>query len=121
MTVVGPLAVSSTLHVVISARWPMQRTLPLRNGNHYEILSPAADSLARKYPLAATLLLRAMIDFALKQNRSKRYRHAARHLAECGSLAGAIRDFGDFEPHDRYSARLKDAHGRKTAFWSLVS
>ena len=91
------------------------------NGDHYEILSPAADALAGKYPLAATLLLRAMIDFSLKQGRVKRYRHAARHLAECESLAATIRDFADFETHQQYSARLKSEHGRKSAFWSLVS
>ena len=91
------------------------------NGDHYEILSPAADALAGKHPLAATLLLRAMIDFALKHNRVKRYRHAARHVAECESLATAVGDFGNFELHKRYTARLKNEHGRKTSFWSLVS
>jgi hypothetical protein len=91
------------------------------NGDHYEILSPAADALAAKYPLAATLLLRAMIDFTLKQGRASRYRHAARHLAECASLASVIGDFGAVEPHARYSDRLKLEHGRKTSFWVLVS
>jgi uncharacterized protein DUF6880 len=91
------------------------------NGDNYEILSPAADALAGKYPLAATLLLRSMIDFALKQNRVKRYRHAARHLAECASLARAIGDFGAFESHERYTVRLKAEHGRKSSFWPLVS
>jgi uncharacterized protein DUF6880 len=62
-----------------------------------------------------------MIDFALKQNRVKRYRHAARHLAECASLARAIGDFGGFEPHERYTVRLKAEHGRKSSFWALVS
>jgi hypothetical protein len=38
------------------------------DGDHYEILSPAADALAAKHPLAAILLLRAMIEFALKEN-----------------------------------------------------
>ncbi|MGI8570939.1 MAG: DUF6880 family protein [Methylocella sp.] len=90
-------------------------------GNHYEILSPAADALAAKHPLAATLLLRAMIDFALKENRVKRYRHAARHLLECAGLAAAINDFGRVEPHDRYRARLKAEYGRRTSFWSLIS
>lgn len=90
------------------------------NGDHYEVLSPAADALAGKYPLAGTLLLRAMIDFALKHNRVKRYRHAARHLAECETLAATVGDFGNFEPHERYSARLKNEHGRKTAFWTLA-
>jgi hypothetical protein len=91
------------------------------NGDHYEVLSPAADALAGKHPLAATLLLRSMIDFALKRNRVKRYRHAARHLAECASLASAIGDFGDFESRDRYTVRLKAEHGRKSSFWALVS
>ena len=90
------------------------------NGDHYEILSPAADSLAAKYPLAATLLLRAMIDFSLKAGRATRYRHAARHLAECASLASAVGDFGTVEPHERYNNRLKQEHGRKTSFWALV-
>ena len=91
------------------------------DGDHYEILSPAADVLAAEHPLAATLLLRAMIEFSLKEGRVKRYRHAARHLAECASLAAVISDFDRFEPHERYNARLKDEHGRKTSFWSLVS
>src|ERR1700730_14924047 len=91
------------------------------DGDHYEILSPAADALAAKHPLAATLLLRAMIEFALKENRVKRYRHAARHLAECASLAVAVGDFGNFEPHKRYGTRLKTEYGRKTSFWALIS
>jgi hypothetical protein len=90
------------------------------DGDHYEILSPAADALSAKHPLAATVLLRTMIDFALKEGRAKRYKHAARHLAECESLASAIGDFGGFEPHERYHARLKAEHGRKTGFWTLV-
>jgi hypothetical protein len=68
----------------------------------------------------AMLLLRATIDFTLKQGRASRYRHAARHLAECASLASSIGDFGAVEPHERYSDRLKQAHSRKTSFWALV-
>jgi hypothetical protein len=90
------------------------------NGDHYEILSPAAEALTAKYPVAATLLLRAMIDFSLKKGRASRYRHAARHFAECASLASTIGDFGAVEPHEDYSSRLKQEHGRKTAFWTLV-
>jgi hypothetical protein len=60
-------------------------------------------------------------DFSLKKNRVKRYRHAARHFAECTSLASAIGAFGAVETHERYSNRLKQEHGRKTSFWTLVS
>jgi hypothetical protein len=84
-------------------------------------LSPAADALAAKHPLTATLVLRAMIDFTLTKARSSRYRHAARHFMECASLAAAIGDFGAFESHRAYAARLKAQHGRKSGFWSLIS
>jgi hypothetical protein len=57
-------------------------------------------------------LWRSMIDFVLKQSRVERYRHAARHSAECASLASAIGDFAGFEPHERYIVRLKGGHGR---------
>jgi len=70
------------------------------DGDHYEFLSPAAEALAAKYPLAATLVLRAMIDFSLTESRSSRYRHAARHLRDCAGLASAITDYGSFETHD---------------------
>lgn len=91
------------------------------DGNHYEILSPAADALAGKHPLAATFVLRAMIDFTLTKARSSRYRHAARHFLECASLASSVADFGAFETHEAYAARLKAEHGRKSGFWSLIS
>lgn len=38
-------------------------------GVFHEILTPAADALAARHPLAATPLLRAMIDFALSQRQ----------------------------------------------------
>jgi hypothetical protein len=90
------------------------------DGDDYEILTPASEVLAAKYPLAATLLLRAMIDFALTRSRSSRYGHAARHLRECAALASATPDYGSFETHDAYLGRLRREHGRKTAFWNMV-
>lgn len=90
------------------------------DGDHYEILTPAADALAAKHALAATLVLRAMIDFCLTKSRSSRYKHAARHLLECSSMASTIKDFGKFETHDAYEDRLKREHGRKQSFWILV-
>lgn len=90
------------------------------DGDHYEILAPAAEALSERHPLAATLVLRAMIDFTLTRSRAKRYRYAAEHLVACARLARDIPDFGAFETHDAYVARLKEEHGRKFGFWSLV-
>jgi len=103
-----------------AANLVLQRSDEL-DGDRYEILTSAADALASKYPLAATLVLRAMIDFTLGNNRSSRYRHAARHLLDCSSLASAIEEFGRFEPHDVYEARLRREHRRKSSFWSLIA
>ncbi len=90
------------------------------DGDLYHILVPAAEALEAKHPLAATLIRRALIDFTLGAARSTRYRHAARHLLECQGLAGQIGDFGGFETHEAYRARLKAEHGRKASFWSLL-
>src|ERR1700756_1510529 len=89
-------------------------TLRRVDGNHYEILTPPAEGRAGKHPLAAMLVLRAMVDFSLRNNRSGRYRHAARHLLECSSLGSAIEDFGRFEPHYAYEARLRREQRRKS-------
>lgn len=90
------------------------------DGNAHEILSPTVDALAHGHPLAATLAARAMIDFTLRHGRSKRYRHAARHLATCAEIAPHIEDFGAFETHEAYLARLKKHHRLKLGFWSHV-
>jgi hypothetical protein len=91
------------------------------NGDHYEFLVPAAEALSERHPLAATLALRAMIDFTLSKARSKRYGYAAQHLAECAALASRIENYGMFEPHATYVARLKQEHGRKSGFWGHVT
>lgn len=87
------------------------------DGNLYEVLAPAADALEPTSPLAAVILRRAMINFTLANARSTRYRHAARHLAECASLAARIDDYGAFADHASYVLHLKTAHGGKLGFW----
>jgi hypothetical protein len=90
------------------------------DGDHYEVLTPAAEALAGKYPLAATVVLRAMIDFSLTHSRTSRYRYAARHLMMCSSLSVNIDDYQKFESHASYVEDLKKTHGRKSAFWGYV-
>ena len=90
------------------------------NGDLYELLSPAADALDGKYPLAATLLRRAMIGFVLCMGRSARYKHAARHLDDCRAAATQVIDFGSLPDHSAFERELRSAHGRKTGFWQAV-
>jgi hypothetical protein len=90
-------------------------------GDRYEVLTPVAQALAEKHPLAATLPLRAMVEFALVKARAGRYRHAARHLAECATLAPSIPAFGPLETHEAWATRLKSQHRHKWGFWSLMT
>ena len=122
--VLGFKSFSSALYFFVE--WPdlahaAQLVLERRaeiDGNGYYLLDPAARLLEGKHPLAATLLLRAMIDDTLDGAKSTRYKHAARHLMECQSLASAIQDYGLFETHQAFVARLHAKHGRKSGFWS---
>ncbi|MGE6742437.1 DUF6880 family protein [Allorhizobium pseudoryzae] len=93
---------------------------PDLDGDRYELLSPAAEVLSEKQPLAATLLLRAMIDFTLDYGRSSRYKHAARHYVECCGFATRITDYAGLPSHEEYVLALKKKHGKKSGFWSLI-
>jgi hypothetical protein len=94
---------------------------PEIDGNLYFLLDPAAQLIEGKFPMAATLLRRAMIEDTLNGAKSTRYKHAARHLRECASLVPGIRDLMGFEPHETFITRLQAKHGRKTGFWSQIS
>jgi len=91
------------------------------NGDLYHLLTPAAEALRTRHPLAAVLLWRAMIDYALLQGRSSRYGYAADHLMDCASLDDEIEDYGQFPTHERYLERLRRRHERKSSFWAKVS
>lgn len=90
------------------------------DGDHYELLTPASEHLQQKYPLAATIALRAMIDFTLDRAKSSRYRFAARHLVECERLSTKISDFDTFTSHPGYVAELRGKHAKKTGFWTAA-
>ncbi|MFW5680589.1 MAG: DUF6880 family protein [Pseudomonadota bacterium] len=90
------------------------------DGDRYDVLAPAAEVLAAKYPTASVILHRKMIDFALDQARSKRYGHAARHLAASAELDARLDPEAGVEPHAAYLERLRARHGRKLGFWAQV-
>jgi hypothetical protein len=90
------------------------------DGNDYMLLTQAAEVLSDRHGLAATLIRRAMIDDTLAGAKSSRYRHAARHLAECALADLSITDYGTVPSHAAYEASLRQTHGRKQGFWAYV-
>lgn len=90
------------------------------DGNDYTALPHMADALETRHPLAATLIRRAMIEDSLSGAKSKRYRHAARHLSACQTSDMEISEYGAFLTHERFMDALRQKHARKHGFWSLV-
>jgi uncharacterized protein DUF6880 len=91
------------------------------DGNCWWTLTPAAERLENKEPLAASLLYRRMIDFTLDHGRSQRYGHASRHLLSCAALAPLVTDWQRHQQHAEYAASLRQRHPRKSSFWSRVN
>jgi hypothetical protein len=95
------------------------------DGEHYQVLSPAADLLRDAQPLAATILYRALVENMLTKGRSAAYGHGARYVKILDELApqldgGALQATGRLSPKD-WLALLRKTHGRKASFWAGVS
>ena len=95
------------------------------DGNQYYTLPPIAEALEHEFPLAATILYRALLDDILLKARSKAYPHAARYLKRLGQIAAAAQ--GDplgpiaIPDHAAYLAALERNHARKPGLWASVS
>ncbi len=90
------------------------------DGRHYEILAAAAEALESRQPLAATILYRALIDSILARGQSPAYPHAARYYAELEALSPREEANWPIDPARTYRVGLRQRHGRKHGFWSLV-
>jgi hypothetical protein len=90
------------------------------DGESFALYGPAAEQLEATQPLAATVLLRAMVSFALEMARPQRYRYAAQHLSCCSELAQRIENWQSLQPHAAYVEELRQRFGRRYGFWQLV-
>ncbi|WP_443747130.1 DUF6880 family protein [Asticcacaulis solisilvae] len=91
------------------------------DGNDEDLLPEAAEKLLAKYPLAATLLLRKLIDATLINSRSVAYEQAAQALSECRRLSAFVTDWQGFPDHAEYEGALRAAHPRKIDFWEAAA
>ncbi len=91
------------------------------DGRDYGRLRPAAETLAERYPVAATLLHRALAEDVLQRASSRQYQYAARDVRSCAGLAPFVPAKSGLETHDAFMARLRREHPRKSGFWSLLA
>lgn len=90
------------------------------DGATYYVLRPAAEALEEKFPEAASLLYRRMIESVLGRGSSSQYPYAARDLLSAARLAPRLPATPTIETHAAFLARLRKAHGRKQGFWGLI-
>jgi hypothetical protein len=83
------------------------------DGRDYGRLRPAAETLAAKYPVVATLLHRVLAEDVLRRAASRQYQYAARDVRACVSLAPLLPDEHGLESHDTFMARLRREHPRR--------
>jgi hypothetical protein len=99
----------------------VRKRLQALNGDAVATLTPAADALAARDPLAASLVYRLMLVDTLRYKRSARYRHAARCLDECAGLAANIKDWESWPSHQAFVSRLRDDYSRTPKFWKRAA
>ena len=99
------------LHRPIPALSPICRVPDLR---------PAAEALEGKFPEAASLLYRRLVESVLDRGSSKQYPYGASDFQSCTRLSSRLPTPGSIETHAAFVARLQKAHGRKYVFWGLM-
>lgn len=90
------------------------------DGNAYVTLTELGKILDENYPLAATFVRRAMVEFALIHAKTKRYKYVARHIRECAASAAHIDDWVGYPDHKSWLTPLMRAHDRKLGVWDHV-
>jgi hypothetical protein len=79
------------------------------DGAAIDTLEPAARALETRHPLAATLLLRAMVRDVARFAQAELYPRAQAWLLEAASLAPQIGDLQGHEDHPAFEARVRSA------------
>lgn len=119
--------VSIALHFILN--WPdlefasrlvQSRTQDL-DGSQYDLMNAAADALRSRYPLAASLIWRAMIDWVLWDGHTARYAFAADHILDCNAADTKITDYGAFPSHTQYIEKLRSQYRHKSSFWDRLA
>ncbi len=110
-------------------RWPnLERAASLviersvhMSSDDDDLLVLGATKLASRYPLAAIVLLRKLVNAILMQSRSRDYGRAAEYLSDAEDLAAHIDDFAGFETHTAYVAKLLANFRHRQDFWDLAA
>ena len=98
----------------------VMRRVTETDGGQAEALTYAADRLSSRYPLAALLLHRQIVEAALASGREQAHAAAVLPYLEAESLAKHIDTFGRYDTHEVWFKNLTRHYGRRMAFWKAL-
>lgn len=87
------------------------------DGNEDKLLVEAASKLMAKYPLAAIMVLRKVIDHLLDYGDEADLEFAGHRLADIIRLNSKVADWDGAESAEGYMARLRRQHPARLDFW----
>jgi hypothetical protein len=90
------------------------------DGNNTQAMVYAADRLSSKYPFAALLLHRHVVEAGLMSFSEPFHLAVALNFLEAESLSRHIDDFGRFEAHLDWYKRLERTYSRRQTFWKAL-
>lgn len=124
------VAASPLIHEALDffVKWPrrdLASALVLRHvrkwdGRQSVILVSAADALAQDFPVAATMLYRAVLEDILRRGTAEDYADGATCFTMLHELLQRLDADFPYQSHDDYVMALRGRHPRKYAFWNLI-
>ena len=95
----------------------VSRHASVRGEEYYHLLPLAQTMEKRKRLLGAVVCYRALLLAILARAYVRAYGHAADYLAALRELDARVDNYQTLPTHEVFEAALRDAHGRKLAFW----
>ncbi|MFT4075067.1 MAG: hypothetical protein QM647_05990 [Asticcacaulis sp.] len=91
------------------------------DGKHTITMGHAADRLSARYPLAAVMLHRQIVEASLDTLLEPAHAAAAINALEAESLSRHVEDFDRYDNHETWMSKLTTAHSRRRAFWNALA
>lgn len=92
----------------------------ISGGDYYSLPQLVEPLKQGGFYLAATIILRALLNSLLERKASKAYHYGADYWYELAELASLGITWQDIAPHESYIEQIKTTHRNKYAFWGEV-
>lgn len=90
------------------------------DGDIYPPIQDLLELLEDDFPLAATILYRALLESILQRSQWRQYRYAVHYAERLTELVPSISDWKTIRPHADYWSWIRLTHPQKRKFWAQM-